>query len=240
MVEADAVDALLLDKVKDLIELHDIVVVDRKAQPHALPHGDAVLDALHRALIRALDPAEHIVHICKPVERDADIADAEILDPLRHLARDKRPVRRERRAHAEITRILRQLEEIRADQRLAAREQEHGHAKLGKPVDKTLCLLRRQLAIVLLPIRGHIAVAAAQIAGTRRVPDYDGSHALRCAALHAVRIVPVAQRVTVVFIHKKQFRNANHVSLLNTQESNVSHRRAAHPACGYHRAGGAS
>ena len=203
MIEADAVDALFLDEVKDFIELHDVVVVDGKAQPHALPDRDAVLDALHRAPVRALDAAEHIVHIREPVERDTDVADAEILDALRDLACDERPVRRERRTHPAVARILRQLEKIRTDQRLAARKEQYGHAKIRKLVDEAFCLLRRELSRVFLPVRFHIAVAAAQIAGARRVPDDDGSHALRRAVPHAVRVMPVAQRIAVVLVHKK-------------------------------------
>ena len=210
VIEADAVDPLFLDEVKDLIELHDVVVIDRKAQPHALTDGDAVLNALHRPLVRTVHAAEHIVHIRQTVERDADIAHAEILDALCHIARDERPIRRERRTHAALCRVFRELEKVRADQRLAAREEQHGHAELCEIVDEALCLLRRQLPVIFLPVRLHIAVAAAQIARARRVPDHHGSHALRCTALHPMRIVRVAQRITIVLIHKKKFRYTDH------------------------------
>ena len=198
MVEADAVDVLRLDEVEDAVELLDVVVVDRKAQADALADGHAVLDALHGLLIGAVDTAELVVDILESVERDADVADADILDALGDLARDQRAVRRERRAHAFLLRVSRELEEIRADQRLAAREQQHRHVEVREIIDELLGLFRRQLILVFLGIRLHIAVHALEVAGLRRVPDDDRADALRRAIAHRVCILRVAQAVTEV------------------------------------------
>ena len=120
MVEADAVDVLGLDEIENLVELARIVLVDREAQADALADGHAVLDALHRLFVGAGGAAELVIDIAQAVERDADVADADVLDALRDITRDQRPIRRKRRPHAGLCRIVRELEEIRADQRLAA------------------------------------------------------------------------------------------------------------------------
>ena len=211
MIEADAVDTLFLDEIEDLVQLAGVMLVDREAQAHALPHGHAVLDALHRLLVGTLDAAELVVDILEPVQRNTDVAHADILDALRNLARDQRAVRGERRAHTRLLRILSQLEEIRTDQRLAAREEQHGHAKFCEVVDELLRLVRRELVLIFLRIRTHIAMHALQVAGLRRVPDDDGAHALRRAVTHAVRILCIAQFVSIIVSGKKQFRYTDHI-----------------------------
>ena len=107
MVEADAVDVLRFDEVEDAVELLDVVVVDREAQADTLADSDAVLDALHGLLIGARDAAELVVDILEAIERDADVADANVLDALRDFARDQRAIRRERRTHALCLRVSR-------------------------------------------------------------------------------------------------------------------------------------
>ena len=175
MIEADAVDVLGLDEVEDLVELARVMLVDRETQADALADGDAILDALHGLLVRALDAAELIVDVFEAVERDADIADADILDALRDLARDQRAVRRERRAHARFLCVLCELKEVRTNERLTAREQQDRHMERGEVIDELLRLVRRELVFILLRIGLHIAMHALEVARLRRVPDDDGA-----------------------------------------------------------------
>ena len=193
MIEAHAVDALFLDEVEDLIHLHDIVVIDREAKPHALADRRAILDAAHGRLIGALLAAKLVVDILEPVKRDADIAHADILDALRCSAVDQCAVRRKRRTHALFRRILGKLEKVGADQRLAARKKQDRNAKVCEIVDEAPRLRRRQLVPVLPAVRIHVAMAAVEVARLRRIPDDDGTHPLRRTVPHTMRVFRIAQ-----------------------------------------------
>ena len=210
MIEAHAVDALLLDEIEDLVELHDVVMVDREAKPHALPDRRAVLYAAHGSLVGALLAAELVVHILETVERDADVAHADVLDALRRRAVNERAVRRERRAHALCRRVLGKLEEVGTKERFAARKEQHGHAKVGEIVDEAPRLLRRQLVLILLGVRIHVAMATLEVACLRRIPDDDGSHSFGCTVFHAMRILRIAQRVAEILARKKKLRYTDH------------------------------
>ena len=66
-------------------------------------------------------------------------------------------------------------------------------------VDELLRLFRRQLVLVFLGIRLHVAVHALEVACLRRVPDDDRADALCRAIAHRVRVLRIAQAVAKVF-----------------------------------------
>ena len=105
MIKASALNILALNKIKDFVKLQNIVLIYREAQPHALPRGDAIPDAAHRGVIRAVMPAKIIIDIGQPVKRDTDIGDAGLLYPSRGLLGDERAVGRERRPDAALARV---------------------------------------------------------------------------------------------------------------------------------------
>ena len=210
MIEAHAVDALFLDEIENLVEFHDVMMVDREAKPHALPDRRAVLYAAHGGLVGALLAAELVVHILETVERDADVAHADVLDALRRRAVNERAVRRERRTHALCCRVLGKLEEVGTKERFAARKEQHGHAKFRKIVDEAPRLLCRQLVLILLGVRVHVAMAAPEVARLRRIPDDDGSHSLGRTVFHAMRILRIAQRITEILAREKKLRYTDH------------------------------
>ena len=186
------------------------MLVDGEAQADALADRDAVLDAFHRLFIGAGGAAELIVHILEAIERNADIANTDVLDALRDALRNQRAVRRKRRTHASLCRIVRELEEVRANQRLAAREQQHGHMERREIVDEFLRLVRCELVLVFFRIGLHIAVHALEVARLRRVPDDDGADALGRAIPHGMRRFRIAQAVAEIVPREQQFRHTDH------------------------------
>ena len=122
MIKAHTIDAMLLNEVENPIQLLKVVPIDRKSEPDALTDRHAIFNAAHRSSVGALDATKLVVHIRQPVERNAHIAHADVLDPLRRRPIDQSAVGRERRSNFFRRRIRRQIKKIRAEQRFAAAE----------------------------------------------------------------------------------------------------------------------
>ena len=198
MIEADAVDVLTLDKIKDIVQLLNIVVIDGKPQSYTLSHSHAVLNACHGLLEGPLHAPELVINILQAVQGNPHITYANLLDTGSHLTGNQGAVGGQGRAHPLLLGILRQLKEIRANQRLAAGKQQHRHMKIRQVINKSLGLRRGQLILVFLAVRAHVAMTAFQVAGLGGIPHHHRPHALTGPIPHGVGRFCIAQGITII------------------------------------------
>ena len=198
MVEAHPIDALFLDKIKNLIHLLDIVVVDSKAQAHPLAHSHAVLNACHGLCICSRHAPEFIIHILQPVQGNAHITHAYILDAPGHFPGNQGAVGGEGGTHAGCLGVLCQLEEIRPDQWLAPGKEQHRHTEVSQVIYKPLRFLRGQLILVFPRIGLHIAVHTSEVASPGGIPDHHRPHAFSSAVAHGGGPGGIAQFISEI------------------------------------------
>ena len=69
-------------------------------------------------------------------------------------------------------------------------------------IDEFLGLRRRQLVLIFLRIRAHIAMHAFEIAGLRGIPDNDRPHPFRCSIAHRMGILRIPQAIAKIIAGK--------------------------------------
>jgi hypothetical protein len=166
-----------------------------------------------RLQVRSLLRAHVIVAFLGAVDRDAAVGHADFLQLLRFLFRDENAVRGEGDADAFLRGVVRELEDVRPDQRLTARHQQRRHLELGEIVDHRLRFLGRHLAGERFLLRRGVAVDAFEVAGLRGVPDDDRTHAGRGSVLLLGRALVVPEPVAEESRAAQKFRHADHFVL---------------------------
>ena len=94
MIKTDAVNIFPFNKIKNIFQLFDIMMIDRKAQADTLVNGYTVFNSLHGGSKGSVHPTELVIYILQSVERNADIANANIFDSLRHFRCNQGPIGR--------------------------------------------------------------------------------------------------------------------------------------------------
>ena len=175
MREIELVDPLRYGEIDQIRQLMMIVLRHGEAQArlHAAPSTFA--QARERRVECAFAAAKPVMRRAEPVEADADIVIADICDAPGEFGVDQRAVGGQGRIEAEIDRALRNVEYVRAQQRLAAGQDQDGRTRGLDVVHHAEDLGCRQLAGK-IDIRGDgIAMLALQIAAPHEIPDDDGA-----------------------------------------------------------------
>ena len=157
--------------------------------------------------------AEAVVDGFHPVDADADVGQADLLQGVRHLGGDQGAVGGDHGAHALGHGVGGQVGQVLAHEGLPAGKQHDGHAEPGQVVDQRLALRKRQLVRLGLLLRVGIAVHAPQVAPAGHVPDDDRLLVRR--ELQQVRrqpggVAPVAQGVRRLDGAAVEFRYSDH------------------------------
>jgi len=100
VVEAHARDVHLFDQLEDAGDFLNIEAVDGEAQAHLDTRRLAVADAVQRSAEGARHRAEAVVDGFHPVDADADVGQADLLQGVRHLGGDQSTVGGDHGAHA--------------------------------------------------------------------------------------------------------------------------------------------
>ena len=185
--EIEPGDALLFHQIEERLEVRGVVAGQREA--HADLHLQVAQQAQRGQGLRErlfLSP-EAVVRLLQPVEADADVAEARVADARGERRVDQRAVGRERDVQAQVLRARGDLEQVRAQQRLAARQDQRRHAEGLEVVHDREHLLRRQLAREIDVGRDRVAVHAGEVAAADQVPDH---HRARRVAPRAGRRRP--------------------------------------------------
>ena len=117
--------------------------------------------------------AKGVMHVADAVHRDADVIKAGALDAVGHGLVHQGAVGGQRHAgKAQPLGLGRQLEDVGAQQRLAARQDQRRHAEGSQIGHDRDHLARTQLAAEILVGGAGITVAAQQIAAPHQIPDH--------------------------------------------------------------------
>jgi hypothetical protein len=109
---------------------------------------------------------------CGPVEADAYPLNARVDHLFRYLRRKQGPVGGQGHPKAQAFAVLRDIENIRAKQRLSARQNDYGTGDFGDFVQHSPALSQGEFPFVRAVLGGRAAVNARQIAGTCKLPGY--------------------------------------------------------------------
>ena len=180
--EVELVHALVLHEPEQRRQLVGVVL------GHGEAHADldallvAQADRVHRGIVGAFQAAEAVVGRLQAVNRDADVVVADAGNPVDVGFVDERAVGREADIEAHVLGAPGDIEDVRPQQRLAARENQHRHAEGLEIVHDLVNLRGRKLAGEILVGRDRIAVLAGEVAAADEIPDDDrpGRLALRC------------------------------------------------------------
>jgi len=150
-------------------------VVLRHGEAHADLQAEvaAEADAVQRFLEGALHAAELVVRLANAVEADADVVKVSLRDTADVGFVDQRAVGGETDVEAQALGPLRDVEDVRPQQRLAAGENQHRHAEALEVVHHGIDLLRAQFAGEVLVGGDRVAVLAGEVAAADQVPDDD-------------------------------------------------------------------
>ncbi len=156
-----------------------------KTAGDAQAHLDAALEQTtngrERLAVGAGAAAEFVMDGLRAIDRDADVGDAQIANPVGAGLVDERAVCREGDAQTFALGMLCERADVGAGERFAAREENDGHLERRQIVDDGERLRRGEH--LLLTRSGGIAVGTGEVAGGRHIPHDDGPtmHALAVA-----------------------------------------------------------
>ena len=122
MIEADSVNILPLNKIKNIFQLLNIVVINGKAQAHPLTYSHTILNTRHSLLEGAFYPSELVIYILQAIQGNPYITHPNILDALSHLSGNQGAIGGQGWTHPLGLGIFCQFKEIWTNQRLTARE----------------------------------------------------------------------------------------------------------------------
>ena len=185
MREVELVDALVFEQAQHGRQLGRVGLGEREPQPHLDAAVAAAADAAERGAVAALLAAEAVMRGLGTVEADADIVETGRGDAGGHGLVDQRAVGGQ--PHVELQRLGagRDLEDVRAQQRLAAGKDQHRYAEGFEVVHSAADLRRGELPREVDVGGDGVAVLAAQVAAAHQVPDHHRS--ARTAALRQRR-----------------------------------------------------
>ena len=120
MIKTHPGNALFLNQSKNILQVMEIIPVDRKPQPYPLTDSKAVADSCQSAVKSACLTPELIISLAQPVKTDPDVTYAKVFDPLGDSRSDQSTVRRKSSTYAFVSGILNKFKHIRANQRFTA------------------------------------------------------------------------------------------------------------------------
>ena len=166
-------DGQLLEEGAETVQIVGVVAADGGVDLDGNARLVGPLDGLDGARIGAGKAAESVVNLGgRAVQRDAEPDQARLLELENRLAgQQRRGAGGERHLDAFVGGVADQLEDVLALQRVAAGEDEDGHAHRGDLVDQRLPLGVGQLVGVGDGLGGGAAVLAGQVAGLGDLPD---------------------------------------------------------------------
>ncbi len=135
------------------------------------PSSRRILMASMTRSTSAGDADHGVVEVGGAVERGRDPVDAGGAQALGGIAVHERAVGRDGDADVERARQLEDLPEVRAHHRLASREEQGRQASLAHLAHERDGLLVGELVGSRVPVGGHVAVVAEQVAAVGDVPD---------------------------------------------------------------------
>ena len=141
------------------------------AQAHFHAYAVEVANGGQAAVKRAFQAAEFVVRGLEAIEADANVVKPGVGNALRQRGIDQRAVGGQAGVKAHAARACGNLKNVFAQQRLAPREDERGHAKGFEVVHDGEDLGQRQLARVVMVGREGVAVLAGEVAAANEVPD---------------------------------------------------------------------
>ena len=210
VIDAEPADVLALDDAEDLVDVADVLGCGGEAQSDADAVLAAVADALEGLLERAHLAAHVVVARLGAVDGDAGVGDADLGHPLGDLLGDEDAVCGEGDADALLRGVFGEVEDVGADEGLAAGHEQSGDLERREVVDHRLRFLGGHLARELLFLGRGVAVDALEIAGLGGVPDHDRTHAVARAVLLRMGALVVAEAVAEELRAAEQFGNADH------------------------------
>ncbi len=170
--QIDLVDGLRLGKIEQRRKVLRIVHGHGEAQPDLDGARLELPDGGERRVEGAGLAAEAVVHFADAVEADADIVVADRGDAVGGGLVDQRAVGRQADIKAHRLGAGGDVEDVGAQQRLAAREDQHRHAEGLQVVHDPEHLLGRQLAGEIDIAGDRVAVLAHQVAAPDEIPDH--------------------------------------------------------------------
>ena len=184
MREIEFVDLFRFDQVQHFRQFVGIVQGHGEAQTDLDPGLQTQAHAGQRGLVSAFVTAKGIVCGADAVQGNANVVIAGRLDGLDIVAIDQRAVGGQADIEAHFLGLGGDLEDVRAQQRLAAREDQHGHAKFAQVRHHREDFVRAQFAGEIRIGGDRIAVFAIQVATPDQVPDH---HRSRRSAFWRIR-----------------------------------------------------
>ena len=122
------------------------------------------------------------MHVLQAVDADAQVIELRGGNSADVVLADERAVGGQCNKETELPRMVRQLEKIWAQQRLATRQNEYPHAGRVQVVDDAQGLVGVELVAKRAVGRCGIAVLAGEVAAAQQIPDDDrGPRAARCS-----------------------------------------------------------
>ena len=175
VVKTDARHFKLFDQVEQVGDFRGVAFVDGEAQANLEAFGLTVLHAFEGHLVGAGHGPEFVVDFFGSVQGNADIGQADFLQLSGLGLGDEGAVGGDDRAHAFGRGVFGQLDQIFADQGLAAGKEHDRRAELGQVVDDGLGLIRGDGVLVFARLHGvGVTVHAFQVAPLGHVPDHHG------------------------------------------------------------------
>ncbi len=196
MVEAEPLDVLAQDQRKDVRQAVD--VAGRHREPDAAAHARVgeVAQTLNRGVERSGLAALVVVERLGPVDRDASVDEARLLEARGHVAIDLGAVRRQGEPQPALDAVGHEIQEVRAREGLSAGDEHGGHGPVRQVVQKRDRLVRGELVGRGRALGVRVAVAARKVAGAGDVPDHDRVALGRGVGRgFAVTLLSVAERV---------------------------------------------
>ena len=169
--EVKALDVLGFQEVENVRQLGGIVAGHGEAQAHLEAALAAQADALHGRLEGAGAPAEPVMGLAEPVDADAHVVVADGGDLADGGGVDEGAVGGKADVEPHVLGAPGYLEDVGAQQRLAAGQDEGRHPERLEVVENGEHLVRGKLAREILVGRDRIAMLAGQVAAPDQVPD---------------------------------------------------------------------
>ncbi len=155
-------------------QLRVVVLCQGGAQADADVVLATQVDGVHGGGEAALELAPVVMHRFQAIDADADVIEPDRGDARDVAFVDQRAVGRQGDEEALVASVIGQLEDVAAQQRLAAGEDQHAHAGFVQIVDHAERLGGVQLVAEFAVGGGCIAVPAGQVAAPEQVPDHHG------------------------------------------------------------------
>ena len=170
--KVETVDPFILHQLEQSWQIVGVVLGHGEARADLETEVAAKAHPRERFLEGAFHAPEAVMGFTDTVEADADIVEIDFSDLLDVFLGDQGPVGGQADIEAHLLGALRDFEDIRSQQRLAARQDQHRHMKTLEVVHDLVDFVGRQLTRKVLVRRNRVAMLAGQVATSNQVPDH--------------------------------------------------------------------